>query len=57
MDLIEDKTAEDLHKSLLAEISKAKSELRCAQADITKANSRIGFCVLALNELINRGKD
>lgn len=57
MDLLQTKTAEDLHKSLLAEISKAQNELKCAAGDVKKASGRLSFALVALNELINRGND
>jgi len=57
MDLLEHKSADDLHKSILAEISKAQNELKCATGDVKKASSRLSFALVALNELINRGID
>lgn len=57
MDLLNTKTDKDLLQSLLAEIAKAQNELRCAQSDLNKATSRIKFCVVLSNTLINRQKD
>jgi len=57
MDLIESKTNDELHRSLLAEIAKANKEIKDAQGDIKKAQSRLGFSLAVLNSLINRGKD
>jgi hypothetical protein len=57
MDILDDKTDEDLLKSLLAELAKARNELACAKADIDKASSRIGFLLVIANTLINRQKD
>jgi hypothetical protein len=57
MDLIDQKTDNELVKSLLAEVAKATNELRCAQADVTKAQSRLQFSVAVLNQLIERTKD
>jgi len=57
MDILDDKTDEDLLKSLLAELAKARNELSCAKADIDKASSRIGFLLVIANTLINREKD
>lgn len=54
MDLLENKTDDELIRSLLAEIAKAKNELKCAKADIDKATSRINFLVVVANELMNR---
>ena len=36
------------------EIAKAKNELRCAEADVAKANSRIAFVLSAIHNLNNR---
>jgi hypothetical protein len=57
MDLIEHKSNQELLKSVLAEIAKAKNEIRCAQADLIKATNRLGFSLLVLNKLINREED
>jgi hypothetical protein len=57
MQIIDDKTDQELQTSLLAEIAKAQNELRCAKADIDKAQGRLKFCILVANTLINRSKD
>ena len=57
MDLLQSKSDKELQQSLLAEIAKANKEIKDAQGDIKKAQSRLGFTVAVLNELINRGKD
>jgi hypothetical protein len=57
MDVIDSKTTNQLLLSLLAETAKATNELRCAQADVTKAQSRLQFSVAVLNQLIERTKD
>lgn len=44
----------DLHKTLITEIAKARNEIRCAEADIKKVNSRLSFLVVLANELIQR---
>jgi hypothetical protein len=54
MDLIDQKTDDELVKSLLAEVAKATNELRCAQADVTKAQSRLQFALVLLNKMIER---
>ena len=51
---IDSKTNEDLLRSLLAEVAKATNEMRCAQGDIQKAQSRLQFTVAVINELIHR---
>ena len=57
MDILQNKTNQELHDSLLAEIAKSSNEIKCAQRDINKAQGRLQFAVLALNELINRQGD
>jgi hypothetical protein len=57
MDILDTKTDEELLKSLLAELAKAKNELACAQRDLDKANGRIGFLLMLTNTMINRSKD
>jgi len=54
MDLIDQKTDHDLVKSLLAEVAKATNELRCAQGDVTKSQSRLQFALVLLNKMIER---
>lgn len=36
------------------EVAKAQNELRCAERDITKAQSRIAFTLSAIHNLNNR---
>ena len=48
MDL-NDHNAEDLIKSVEAELAKALNELRCLQGDADKVNGRIRFCLAALH--------
>ncbi len=57
MDLLDKKTDEELLKSLLAELAKAKNELSCARADIDKITGRINFLLVVANTLINRQGD
>ena len=54
MNMIDSKTDQELVKSILAESAKASNELRCARADVEKAQSRLQFTVALLNELIKR---
>jgi hypothetical protein len=54
MNTIDEKSDGDLYKSLLAEIAKATNELRCAEGDVKKAQSRLGFTLMVLNILIDR---
>lgn len=54
MDILQHKSDQELLDSILAEIAKSTNEIRCAQGDIQKANSRMTFALAAINELINR---
>lgn len=56
-EFFQDKTQQELLESLLAEVAKATNELRCGERDIRKANGRLQFAVMAINEMINREKD
>jgi hypothetical protein len=57
MDILKDKSDQDILVSILAEIAKSTAEIRCARADIDKAQGRMSFCIAAINELVNRKKD
>lgn len=57
MDILDKKTDEELHKSILAEVAKARNELVCARSDLEKANSRLSFLLVVVNTLINRQGD
>ena len=54
MEVLDNKTDQELVKSIIAELAKASNEVRCAQADINKAQSRLSFVVMLANELIKR---
>jgi len=56
MQILNTLNEEELNKTLVAEIAKARNELKCAQEDIKKANSRLSFLVALTNELNNRSK-
>lgn len=56
MQILNTLNEEELNKTLVAEIAKARNELKCAQEDIKKANSRLSFLVAVSNELNNRSK-
>lgn len=53
-DLIDSKTDSELYKALIAEVAKANNELKCARADIEKAQNRLGFVLVVLNRLTDR---
>ncbi len=57
MKILEDKTDQQLLQSLLAEIAKASSEIKCAQGDLNKAQNRISFVLAVVNTLIQRKED
>lgn len=54
MNPIEDKTTDELTRSLLAEVAKAKNEINCARDDFEKASRRLGFAILLINTIIER---
>ncbi len=51
---IDSKTDTELLRSLLAETAKATNEIRCAQGDLVKAQSRLAFTVAVVNTMIQR---
>ena len=57
MDILDSKTDQALLESMVGEIAKARNEIRCAEADIDKANSRIGFLLVLAHKLIERQGD
>jgi hypothetical protein len=48
---LEDYSDEDLVKSMEAELAKALNEMRCAQGDLDKINSRIRFALAVLHTI------
>jgi len=56
MDVLDNKTDEELLMAVLAEAAKSLNEIRCAQRDIDKATKRIQFLVMLANTLIDRQK-
>lgn len=56
MDILDSKTNQELLQSIIAESAKATNEIRCAKADIDKAQGRLRFCVLLANKMIERGE-
>jgi len=57
MDILDSKSDKELLESLIAEIAKATNEIRCAKADIDKAQGRIRFLLVLAHTLIERQKD
>lgn len=56
MQILNTKTENELYQSMIQEAAKARNEIKCAEADIRKANSRLSFIVVLANELLNRDK-
>jgi hypothetical protein len=54
MQMLNTLTDKELQETVIKEVAKARNELKCAQADIKKANSRLSFLVVLANELIQR---
>lgn len=54
MQILEEKTELELLQSLTAELAKSQNELKCAQQDVAKVQSRLGFLRILANELLNR---
>ena len=57
MDILDSKTDKQLLESLIAEITKATNEIKCARGDIDKAQGRIKFLLVLAHTLIERQKD
>jgi hypothetical protein len=57
MDILDQKTDSELLRSLLAEVAKTTSEIKCAKQDLDKATSRLSFVLVLANTLINRKED
>jgi hypothetical protein len=57
MDILDKKSDRELLTSLLAEMAKANNEIKCAQADLNKAQNRMKFLLLLANILIERQGD
>lgn len=54
MQILNTKTDKELMQTVLAEIAKARNELKCAEADVKKVNNRISFLINVANELHSR---
>ena len=44
-------TTQEILLTLEQELAKAQNELKCAQADVQKAQNRLAFCFTALHDL------
>ena len=45
-------TTQEILRSMIEETAKAKSELRCAEKDLAKAQNRLSFSLSAINHLL-----
>ena len=54
MQILNTLTDKELQQTVIKEVAKARNELKCAEADMKKANSRLSFLVVLANELIHR---
>lgn len=57
MQILENKTDEELLRSLLAESAKCSNELKCIRNDAEKALNRVSFLILLINTMLDRLKD
>lgn len=57
MDILDNKSDQEILKSLLAETAKAQNEIRCAAKDLQKAQNRMNFILVLANEMIKRQGD
>jgi septal ring factor EnvC (AmiA/AmiB activator) len=57
MEVLENKTDQELLQSMLAETAKALNEVNCARKDLDKARNRLTFKIAVINEMINREDD
>jgi len=57
MDVLDRLSDQELTQTLIAEIAKATNEIKCAQADLNKAQSRLKFILVVAHNLIERQKD
>mgnify|MGYP000308764081 CR=1 FL=1 len=57
MQLLDDKTDQELLESLVAEMAKAQNEISCARRDLEKAHGRQKFLLVLAHELISRQGD
>lgn len=57
MDILDKLSDKELTQTMIAEIAKATNEIKCARADIDKAQSRIRFLLVVAHTLIERQED
>tara|TARA_X000001382_G_C3152695_1_gene173486 strand:+ start:413 stop:595 length:183 start_codon:yes stop_codon:yes gene_type:complete len=54
MEILTDLNNNQLHHTIIKEVAKARNEMKCAESDLKKANSRLGFLIVIANELLTR---
>lgn len=57
MDILDNKSDQELVKSLIGEAAKARNEIACALRDLEKAQSRLSFILVLANEQLKRQGD
>jgi len=57
VEILTNKTSQELAQSVIAETAKARNEIACAQRDCAKAESRLKFLIAVANELAKRPGD
>ena len=57
MEVLANKTDQELIHTILVEAAKANNELACARRDIDKAMNRQSFILVLINELQRRHND
>lgn len=54
MDILNQKTDQELLQSVLAECAKAKNEIIEAEQDIKKVKNRLSFLIVLANKMLDR---
>jgi len=55
--IFDDKTDDEIFRSIVAEIAKALSEIRCAKKDLEQADVRMKFALATVHHLKQRYED
>ncbi len=53
MQILNTLSKKELAQTILAEVAKANNEIQCAEADLKKARSRLGFLIVVANRLLD----
>jgi hypothetical protein len=57
MTVLDSKSGSEILATTIAELAKSQNELKCAQRDLAKIQSRLGFLTVLVNEMIKRETD